>query len=235
MRALFVQQDHVSPVGPVGERFAERGYDVEEFLVVPPEHFAAPGVDVSFPDPLDYDAIVPMGAPWSVYDDAAIGAWVLEEIGLLRRAHDAGVPILGICFGGQALATALGGTVERAPEPEIGWYEIDSDVPDLVEPGPWFQWHHDRWTTPPGATPIARTVRAPQAYTQRRSMGVQFHPELTGTQLGGWLDNGGAAYLLAHDLDPDAVVARTAAEEPAAMERSRRLVDRFLDQVATAP
>jgi GMP synthase-like glutamine amidotransferase len=235
MRALFVQQDHVSPVGPVGERFAERGYDVEEFVVVPAEHFAAPGVEVRFPDPLDFDAIVPMGAPWSVYDEATIGAWVLEEIGLLRRAHDAGVPILGICFGGQALATALGGTVERAPEAEIGWYAVDSDDPGLVEPGPWFQWHHDRWTTPPGARELARTSLAPQAFAERRSMGVQFHPELVGTVLDGWLANGGAAYMLDHGIDPDAVVARTAAEEPAAIERSHRLVDRFLEQVASAP
>lgn len=234
MRALFVQQDHVSPVGPVGERFAERGYDVEEFLVVPPEHFTAPGVEVRFPDPLDYDVIVPMGAPWSVYDEATIGAWVLEEIGLLRRAHDAGVPVLGICFGAQALATALGGTVERAPEPEIGWYVVESDDPGLVEPGPWFQWHHDRWTAPPSTRSFARTALAPQAFTHRRSMGVQFHPELVGTMLDGWLANGGAAYMLEHGIDPDAVVARTAREEPAAIVRSRRLVDRFLDQVASA-
>ena len=234
MRALFVQQDHVSPVGPVGERFAQRGYDVEEFLVVPPESFERPGVEVSFPDPLDYDVIVPMGAPWSVYDEATIGAWVLEEIGLLRRAHDAGVPVLGICFGGQALATALGGSVERAPEAEIGWYTLETDVPDLIEPGPWFQWHHDRWTTPPGARLLARTERAPQAFALGRSLGVQFHPELVGTMLEGWLTNGGADYLLAHGIDPAEVVARTAAEEAAAVERSHRLVDRFLDQVAVA-
>jgi GMP synthase-like glutamine amidotransferase len=235
MRALFVQQDHVSPVGPVGERFAARGYDVEEFLVVPPESFAEPGVEVSFPDPLDYDVLVPMGAPWSVYDEATIGAWVLEEIGVLRRAHDAGVPILGICFGGQALATALGGTVERAPEPEIGWYTIETDEPDLVEAGPWFQWHHDRWTPPPGARSFARTALAPQAFVLGRSMGVQFHPELVGSMLAGWLDNGGAAYLTEHGLDPETMVERTAREEGAAIERSHRLVDRFLDQVALAP
>lgn len=235
MRALFVQQDHVSPVGPVGERFAEHGYDIEEFLVVPPEHFEAPGVEVRFPDPLDFDVIVPMGAPWSVYDEATIGAWVLEEIGLLRRAHDAGVPILGICFGGQALATALGGTVERAPESEIGWHAIETEAPELVEEGPWFQWHHDRWTTPPGARTLARTARAPQAFVERRSMGVQFHPELVGTMLDGWLANGGAAYMREHGIDPDAVVEQTAREEPAAVARSRRLVDRFLEQVASAP
>ena len=236
MRALFIQQDHVSPVGPVGEAFVERGYDVEEFLVVPEDRFHEPGVEVVFPDPLAYDAIVPMGAPWSVYDESTIGAWVLEEVGLLRRAHDAGVPVLGICFGGQALATALGGSVERAPEAEIGWYDLESDDPGLIEGGPWFQWHHDRWTPPPGARTLARTPLAPsQAFVLGRSLAVQFHPELTVTQLQGWFDNGGAAYLDEHGYDTAAVMARTVAEADSAADRSRRLVGRFLDQVAAAP
>lgn len=105
----------------------------------------------------------------------------------------------------------------------------------VVQPGPWFQWHHDRWTTPPGARTLARTARAPQAFTERRSMGVQFHPELVGSMLDGWLANGGAAYMREHGIDPDAVVEQTVREEPAAIARSRRLVDRFLEQVASAP
>ncbi|MGD9956283.1 MAG: type 1 glutamine amidotransferase [Candidatus Nanopelagicales bacterium] len=235
MRALFVQQDHVSPVGPVGAQLAARGYDVEEFLVVPEDRFHEPNVDAVFPDPRDYDVIVPMGAPWSVYDESTIGAWILEELTFLRTAHEAGVPVLGICFGGQALASALGGAVERAPEAEVGWYEIDSDAPGLVENGPWFQWHHDRWVAPPGAEVIARTPVAQQAYTIGRSMGVQFHPELTPDQLRGWLDNGGTAYLEAHGMDADALLERTVATAADAEARSRRLVDRFLDQVASRP
>ena len=235
MRALFVQQDHVSPVGPVGDQFAAGGYDVEEFLVVPADRFHDPGVAVEFPDPTAYDAVVPMGAPWSVYDEATIGAWVLEELTFLRRAHEAGVPVLGICFGGQALAAALGGSVERAGEAEIGWYTVESDEPGLVEPGPWFEWHHDRWAAPPGAVRLARTARSDQAFRVGRSLGVQFHPEITPDQLQAWIDNGGLTYLEAHGLDAAALVAETARTAPDAQARSRRLVDRFLDQVATAP
>jgi GMP synthase-like glutamine amidotransferase len=233
MRALFIQQDHVSPVGPVGEAFAVRGSDVEEFLVVPQHRFADPSVDVVFPDPLAYDAIVPMGAPWSVYDEVTIGAWVLEEISFLRKAHDAGVPVLGICFGGQELAVALGGSVGRAPHAEIGWYVLDTDEPELVEPGPWFQWHHDRWTPPPHARSLARTALAPQAFALGHSLAVQFHPELTLAQLEGWFGNGGSDHLTASGLDPDAILAQTVAEAPAAVERSHRLVGRFLGRVAS--
>ena len=92
MRVLFVQQDHMSPTGPVGEAFADHGFDVQEFIVVPEEHFHAPSVAVTFPDPLAFDAIVAMGAAWSVYDRDRIGSWVGDELDFLRRAHQAGVP-----------------------------------------------------------------------------------------------------------------------------------------------
>ena len=234
MRVLFVQQDHVSSLGYVGEAFADRGFDVETLQVVPAEHFAVPDVSVVFPDPLAYDVVVPLGAPWSVYDAATIGAWVGEELGFLRTAHNGGVPMFGICFGGQALAAALGGAVELSPEPELGWTIVESSEPDLVEPGPWFQLHQDRWQLPPGARELATTGVASQAFVLGRSMGVQFHPELTATILQAWLDSGDRDYLLAHGVDPDALMVVTAAQAEAARERAVRLVDRFLSRIATA-
>jgi GMP synthase-like glutamine amidotransferase len=233
MRVLFIQHDHLSPVGLVGEGFAKRGYEVRTMSVVPPHRFEAPDVQVSFPDPLTYDAIVPMGAVWSVYDQNSIGSWIHDELTFLRAAHDGGVPVRGICFGGQALATALGGSVELAAEPEIGWTSIESDDAGLIESGPWFQFHYDRWNLPPGSVEVARTGRASQAFVLRRSLGVQFHPELTVNSLEGWNANGGAASIREYGLDPDEVVEQTRAEEPLASQRASRLVNRFLDLVAT--
>ena len=233
MRALFVQQDHVSPTGPVGDRLRDRGYDVEELLVVPADRFASPDVSVSFPDPRDYDVIVPMGAPWSVYDVATIGSWIGDEIEFLRSAHDSGVPVFGICFGGQALAAALGGSVQRAPSAEIGWYDVETDDPALVGPGPWFQWHYDQFTPPPGARTFARTPVGPQAYVLGRSLGLQFHPEITPSQLVAWVENGGASALEHAGIDADQLVARTRASAAEATARTHALVDAFLDRVAT--
>jgi GMP synthase-like glutamine amidotransferase len=232
MRVLFIQQDHVSPVGPVGEAFADRGYSVDEFLVVPAERFESPHVEVTFPDPSGYDAIVPMGARWSVNDRGIIGSWLAHEIAVLRRADEQGVPVLGICFGGQALAEAHGGRVERAPASEIGWTRIETDDESFVEPGPWFHWHHDRWVLPPGAVEVARTAVASQAFVLRRNLGVQFHPELTAAQLEAWLANGGQDYLQRSGRDPAALLAETRRRGDAAAGRTRRLVDRFLDRVA---
>ena len=85
--------------------------------------------------------------------------------GVDRDAHTAhGVPIYGICYGNQIMAHALGGTVERAREPEIGWHQIVSDVPEVISEGPWMQWHYDVVTVPPGAEELARSAVGPQAW-----------------------------------------------------------------------
>ncbi|GAA4233204.1 type 1 glutamine amidotransferase [Actinomadura meridiana] len=231
MRALVVQHDHVSPPGPVGDRLAERGFEVVELVVVPEDRHQTPDVPGDFPDPREWDLIVPMGAPWSV-DDPKVASWVGPELLMLADAHDAGVPILGICFGGQALAAALGGGVERSPRPEMGWVEIETDDPALVGPGPWFHFHYDRWILPPGAEEIARDAVCSQAFTLGRSLGVQFHPEITPTEFGLWMAEGGDAHLRAEGVDPDAVMVEIKRTEADSVRRTHALVDAFLDRVA---
>jgi GMP synthase-like glutamine amidotransferase len=233
VRVLFVKQDHASPAGLVGEAFTGLGYDVSEFTVVPRERYHSPDVTVTFPDPLAYDAIVPFGAAWAVYDDA-IGSWIGDEIAFTRQAIAGGVPVLGICFGGQMLAAALGGQVTRASQPEIGWNVIESDEPGLIDPGPWFQWHFDRFELPADIPVLARTALANQAFTAGRSLGLQFHPELTPSVLECWLDVGGEAQLAAQGIDVAALLAQTRSLADGAATRTRELVRRFVRNVATA-
>lgn len=230
MRALFIEHDHVSPPGLVGERLDHHGYEIVEHLIVPEERFYDPRVTAEYPDPREFDVIVPMGAPWAAYDRDLVGSWVLPELDFLREADAAEVPVLGICFGGQLLALAHGGSVAQGPAPEFAWVQIETDEPDVVSAGPWFQWHFDRWTLPSGAQELARTPVASQAFLLRRNFAVQFHPELAADALRGWLENGGDAQLRKHDLDPQAVLDEMIAEEPAARERTYRLVDAFLQR-----
>ena len=234
MRVLFVEHDHTSPPGPVAAAFTRRGFDVDEVIIVPAERFDSPDVPLDLPEATSYDVIVPMGAPWSAVPgrDENISSWLLPELQWLRQAQEADVPILGICFGGQLLSRALGGELGKSPRAEIGWTQVESDRPDLVAPGPWFEWHYDRFRPPPGAIEIARNDVTSQAYVVGRSLGVQFHPELTADGLQGWLDRGGAALARAHGLDPDELVAQTKAFEAAAAERADALVGAFLTDVA---
>ncbi len=232
MKALFIQHDHVSPTGPVGDRFRERGFETTEVLVVTKENFGEPNVAFEFPDFNDYDVLIPLGAPWGAWDDACIGNWLTPEIAWLKAAIDAGKPVLGICFGGQLIARAMGGSVAPAPKGEIGWTNIWSDRHDLFGNGPWFQFHYDRWQLPPGAIEIARNPVASQAFVYGNCLAVQFHPELNAAGLKGWLDWGGDAKVLEDGQDPEIMLAQTAAEEDAARERTYKLVDAFIDKIA---
>jgi GMP synthase-like glutamine amidotransferase len=111
---------------------------------------------------------------------------------------------------------------------------LHSDDPDLVSPGPWFQFHYDRWSLPPGAQEIARNSHASQAFVLRRNLALQFHPELTAHELKMWLDTDGYAMVEKEGQDPDILLAHTVAEEAAACQRADALVDAFLRRVATA-
>ena len=230
-RALVICHSVHEGPGRVGQRLEARGYEVHPFVVV-----ADPATPVSyepFPDFAHFDMVATMGAPWSVYDTDAIGTWITRELTLLRDAHAQGVPILGVCFGAQALSAALGGTVCRASRPEIGWHYVETDTP-WISPGPWFQWHRDRFTIPDGATELARSPLAPQAFRCRRSLGVQFHPEVDGAIVGDWLDgrHRGEDEFTAAGADPAEIAARAPAMVDASLPAADRLVDGFLDFVA---
>ena len=235
MRVLFVKQDHASPSGFVGSAFTGLGYDVSEFTVVPASRYDSPDVTAVFPDPGGYDAVVFFGAVWSVYDEDAIGTWIGDEIAFARSAMDLGVPALGICFGGQMLAAAVGGSVSRAPAPEIGWSMVDTSIPGLIDAGPWFQWHFDRFTVPAGVPVLARSALADQAFRVGRTLGLQFHPELTSAVLECWLDNGGAGQLAASGVDAGALLQQTRSLESVSALRAHELVRRFVTDVTTGP
>jgi len=234
MRALFIQHDHASPAGPVADRFLQRGYDVEYFQVVDEADYYDPNVHAEFPDFTAYDVVVPMGAAWGAWDDEGIGRWLGPELDAVRAAHAASVPMLGICFGGQLLARALGGRVGRAPSPEFGWHVVHSDDEKLVPEGPWFQWHYDRFTVPPGATEIARSPKAAQAFVIGRTMGLQFHPEVTSDVLAAWMGvHGSEQDLIGDGIDPELLMAQSRAQDEPATQRAYALVDAFLDHIAT--
>lgn len=234
MRALCVLHDAFSTTGLIGEALRARGWRVDEILVVPAERHATPNVDFTFPDARDYDLLVPMGAPWAAYDDAAIGRWLRPELGWLDDAVTGGGAVFGVCFGGQALARALGGSVARSAHPEIGWVDVERDSHGPVPPGPWFEWHFDAFTPPPGATVLARNDAAVQAYRFGRSLGVQFHPEVTVTDVKLWLDNGGETEALALGVDPAGLLAETERQHAAARARTGALVDNYLSTIFAA-
>lgn len=234
-RVLFLYNDPVATEALLGEAFSEAGFDVDTFTVVPADQARNPALDVVFPDPTHYDVVVPLGAQWPVYDQALLDTWVGAEMTMLREAAAAGVPMLGVCFGGQLIAQTFGGSVSRAPAPEIGWYDVTTDRPDLVSEGPWFEWHFDRWTLPPGAVEIARTANASQAFILDRALALQFHPEVDHELLLGWLADDRDGEAIGMGLDHAELLSQTRQLGDDAARRIRSLVNAFLNHVAAAP
>jgi GMP synthase-like glutamine amidotransferase len=128
--------------------------------------------------------LVVLGSEQTAYDDAI--PWLAGELDLVGQALAGGVPVLGICFGGQVLARALGARVYRLPEPEIGWVRLASDHPGLAA-GPWLEWHRDGFDLPPGTRELATGGVSVQAFAIGPHLGLQFHPEATEPITQGWL------------------------------------------------
>lgn len=154
------------------------------------------------------DGVVVTGSYASVTDRAP---WMTELGEVLLEAAER-VPVLGVCFGHQLLAAALGGAVERNPRgPEVGTREVsltdagraDPLLAGLPDPLPVQQFHEDHVpATPPGAVLLAEGRHAPvQAFARGpRLRAVQFHPEFTTARVRAmcdeeraWVDRGGAA------------------------------------------
>jgi GMP synthase-like glutamine amidotransferase len=223
MRVIVVRHHAEDSVGFIGEAFEARGAELSVHLVAD---------DGSLPPVDGADHIVMLGAIPSVYDLSV--SWIQPELAWLRAADEAGVPVLGICYGAQELCILFGGQVVAAGQKEVGWKMVETVRPDLIPAGPWLQFHGDRCEPPPQAAILASNDVGIQAFSVGRHLAVQFHPEVDGAQLGQWLDAGGRQEALSAGLDPDSFLARTIAEEPAARARADRLVAAAL-RLAKAP
>jgi len=221
-RALFLRHHDVDRPGLVGDAFAARGFYVD--VVMMDEHSATPSVE-------GYDVLVILGSKHAVYDERVEAAWFGRELEVIEEADRLDVPILGICFGAQALCLHHGGTVQRSTNPEVGWYEVQERNNSGVGAGPWFEFHFDHCTLPEGAQLWATSPAAVQAFCVGKNVGVQFHPEIDEAQLADWFasgDDGGAREV---GVDPAALLEQTARETPAARVRTAALVDLFLAHV----
>src|SRR6266581_4204914 len=142
MRALVLQHVVVEGPGTLASYLAARGWTLETVALY---------TGARLPEEAqEYQAVIVMGGPMGVYDEAAY-PFLRDEHRFLRRVLGQGVPLLGICLGSQLLAKALGARVYRNPQKEIGWYTVDltpAGAADplfagLASPVPVFQWHGD--------------------------------------------------------------------------------------------
>ncbi len=173
-QALCVQ--HVPFEGPgVFRRALEQRHHRLDTRLVPRQ---------GLPDALP-DFLLVMGGPMSVNDP---DPWIEREQRFIRRAIDAGIPVVGVCLGAQFLAKALGGQVTPGPHPEIGPTPVTCTATQDTDPvfGTFprfftaFQWHGEGLTLPPRTVGLASSERYPvQAFRYgARTYGLLFHLEL---------------------------------------------------------
>jgi GMP synthase-like glutamine amidotransferase len=220
LRALIIQHEAPTPPGLVSEWLERHGGIADVYRI---------DVDDREIDPADYDLVVSLGAEHAAFEDDK--PMVPREAELMRRAVADDVPVLGLCYGGQMLARVLGAHVYRSDESEIGWLPVRSKDPDLVPEGPWFQWHFDTFTTPPGAEVVAESDVGPQAFVAGRHLGLQFHPEVTTEIMDDWV----RTYrheLDADGVDPDDLLEETKRRAADNRRMAMQLLERFLHEVA---
>ena len=215
--ALVLQHGRAGPPGVLGEWLDERG-------IAATVHRA--NQDPLPEDPRAYAFIASLGSEHSAAAQDPL--WIAAEVDFLRAAHDAGVPVLGLCFGGQALALALGGAVGPAPVPEVGWMDVATDDPDVVPPGPWLHFHWEIFRAPPGARVVANSPAGPAAFTAGPHLATQFHPEVTPEIVDEWarLD---ADRLGELGVDRAELLAEGRRAAPGARAGAFRLFDHWLD------
>lgn len=175
-RLLVIEHGPYAPAGLLAGWAQDRGLATDTVAVHAGDPFPA---DIS-----GYRAAVSLGSEHAAYDDSV--PWLAADLSFLSRLLDAGLPVLGVCFGAQALARVLGARVFRLPAPEIGWVRTPSDHPAMPA-GPWLSWHYDAFELPAGAALLGVSEVSVQAFSHGPHTGVQFHPEATRPIAKSWI------------------------------------------------
>jgi GMP synthase-like glutamine amidotransferase len=192
------------------------------------------------PDPTQYDALIAMGGPQHVGHNDTY-PYLVGVTEAIRRAVEKEVPYLGLCLGGQLLASAMGAQVKKHTSASIGFYEVqftEAGKKDPLFKGlPGYQqvihWHEDTFDIPDGAVQLATN---PQTQNQafrygRNAYGTQFHIEVTPAVLDVWLYHPEYRQEIVRTSGEDTVdtfISDRAQLYPLYREQSRRMFENFL-------
>lgn len=231
---LFVRCDAVDTLGIAPEAVGHADADVRVWDTVDPEA-TRPSLD-------EVDGVVLFGSTYNV-EHADDQPFIKDVRELTLEAIDAGLPFLGVCFGAQVLAWALGADVDKAAAREVGFEPVRTQPAGAADPllGDYrdgtmvFQWHEDTFEQPAGAELLVTGDRVHnQAFRfGERTWGVQWHLEINRAELEHWLETFGAEADLKTEWGKTADEVRSEADTfmAAHEDRGRELFGRFVGVV----
>lgn len=194
-------------------------------------------------DARKYSGLVFMGGPMSVNDSLP---WIAPALELVRDAVRKDVPVLGHCLGGQLMAKALGGVVERNRVKEIGWGEVriaDNEVArewvGELQSFESFHWHGETFSIPPGGTRVMENTHcANQAFALGKHFAMQCHVEMTSELIESWLGSGAqeiAESRASPGVQDPAEIRRDMGERVARLnEVANRIYERWMEGLSRA-
>lgn len=173
--ALIIRHVPYEGVAGYREPIEQAGYQVDRIDVADP---AFPALDLREPD-----LVIMMGGPMGVYDQIE-HPWIRCQMRRLAARLAADRPTLGVCFGAQMIAAALGADVYRGHARELGFHAVEVHDPDSplrhVADVPVLHWHGDTFTLPPQAELLASSPLYPHQAFRRgpNLLALQFHAEM---------------------------------------------------------
>lgn len=176
MRVTVIQHSKSGHAGLIGDYLVERAGATLDVVR------SDEGRELTLAD-VRADAVVVMGSARGVYETEI--PWVMRQRALMKEMVDEGVPVFGVCFGAQLLATALGGDVKPTGDFYLGWRGNEEPAEPIWQ-GPWLRWHGDHVSLPDDVKIHARADGLVQAFQRGPAVGVQFHPEASADMLDLW-------------------------------------------------
>lgn len=227
--ALIIR--HVPHEGVAGYRepVEDAGYHVDRIDVADP---AFSSLDLREPD-----LLIMMGGPMGVYEQDQ-HPWIGCQLRRLAQRLEADRPTLGVCFGAQMMAEAMGGKVFAGPHKEVGFHPVQVHADDSplrhIAGVPVLHWHGDTFTLPPNAELLASShIYDHQAFRRGRNvLALQFHAEMgLDPRFDAWIEQWPEAV---EEAGGTLESLRAAHDEhgPVAVEAGRAMIRQWLTELA---